>query len=144
LSVCLTTSASARNARNSSIRFCLLWTMKNAKCCAHTAAARMSSSAGRPSQPSPRKRAPEEAGLGRCTIIGQLTKSSSRHTVGGKAETYFRRRARDGSFHPPTKERSIFMFTRLVELTSKAGKARELSKTINENAVPILKKQRGF
>jgi len=60
-SVCLTTSSSARNARNSSIRFCLLWTMKNAKCCAHTAAARMSSSAGRPSQPSPRKRAPEEA-----------------------------------------------------------------------------------
>ncbi|PYX56298.1 MAG: hypothetical protein DMG73_15805 [Acidobacteria bacterium] len=36
------------------------------------------------------------------------------------------------------------MFTRLVELTSKAGKARELSNTINESAVPILKKQKGF
>jgi heme-degrading monooxygenase HmoA len=36
------------------------------------------------------------------------------------------------------------MFTRVVELTSKSGKARELTNTINEKALPILKKQRGF
>jgi quinol monooxygenase YgiN len=36
------------------------------------------------------------------------------------------------------------MFTRLVEMTSKSGKSQELADTINEKAVPILKKQRGF
>lgn len=36
------------------------------------------------------------------------------------------------------------MFTRVVELTSKPGKAQELSHTINEKGVPILKKQNGF
>ncbi len=36
------------------------------------------------------------------------------------------------------------MFTRVVELTSKSGKSKELADTITEKAVPILKKQRGF
>ena len=36
------------------------------------------------------------------------------------------------------------MFTRAVELVSKQGSARELSTTINEKIVPILKKQAGF
>jgi quinol monooxygenase YgiN len=36
------------------------------------------------------------------------------------------------------------MFTRVVELTSKSGKSKELTKTIDEKVVPILKKQRGF
>ena len=36
------------------------------------------------------------------------------------------------------------MFTRVVELVSKQGKARELSSTINDKIVPILKKQPGF
>ena len=36
------------------------------------------------------------------------------------------------------------MFTRVVEITSKSGKAKELSNTINEKVLPILKKQRGF
>ena len=36
------------------------------------------------------------------------------------------------------------MFTRTVEVTTKSGKAKELSNTINEKVVPILKKQRGF
>ena len=36
------------------------------------------------------------------------------------------------------------MFTRVVELVSKKGKARELSSTINDKIVPILKKQPGF
>jgi heme-degrading monooxygenase HmoA len=36
------------------------------------------------------------------------------------------------------------MFTRVVELISKSGKAKELSNTINEKVVPILKKQSGF
>src|SRR5437867_11910420 len=36
------------------------------------------------------------------------------------------------------------MFTRVVELISKQGKARELSSAVNEKIVPILKKQAGF
>jgi Antibiotic biosynthesis monooxygenase len=36
------------------------------------------------------------------------------------------------------------MFTRVVELTSKSGKAKELTNAINEKAAPILKKQQGF
>ncbi len=36
------------------------------------------------------------------------------------------------------------MFTRVVELISESGKAKELANTINEKVVPILKKQRGF
>jgi quinol monooxygenase YgiN len=36
------------------------------------------------------------------------------------------------------------MFTRVVDLTSKSSKAKELSNTINEKVVPILKKQTGF
>jgi heme-degrading monooxygenase HmoA len=36
------------------------------------------------------------------------------------------------------------MYTRVVEITSKSGKARELCTTIEEKVVPILKKQTGF
>jgi heme-degrading monooxygenase HmoA len=36
------------------------------------------------------------------------------------------------------------MFTRTVEVTPKSGKARELSNTINDKVLPILKKQKGF
>ena len=36
------------------------------------------------------------------------------------------------------------MYTRVVELTSKSGKARELANTINDKVLPILKKQAGF
>jgi len=36
------------------------------------------------------------------------------------------------------------MFTRTVEVTTKSGKAKELSNTINERVLPILKKQAGF
>ena len=36
------------------------------------------------------------------------------------------------------------MFTRTVEVTVKSGKARELANIINDKALPILKKQKGF
>lgn len=36
------------------------------------------------------------------------------------------------------------MFTRIVEVTTKSGKAKELSNTINDKVLPILKKQTGF
>ncbi len=36
------------------------------------------------------------------------------------------------------------MFTRVVELSCKSGKSKELANTIDERIVPILKKQRGF
>jgi heme-degrading monooxygenase HmoA len=36
------------------------------------------------------------------------------------------------------------MFTRVVELSSKSGKARELCNTIDDKVLPILKRQAGF
>ena len=36
------------------------------------------------------------------------------------------------------------MYTRIVEITSKSGKARELCNTIEDKVLPILKKQAGF
>ena len=36
------------------------------------------------------------------------------------------------------------MFTRVVELTCKAGKAKDLTHTIDEKVLPLLKQQRGF
>jgi len=36
------------------------------------------------------------------------------------------------------------MFTRVVHIHTKTGKARELSTTLNEKVLPILKKQTGF
>ena len=36
------------------------------------------------------------------------------------------------------------MYTRIVEFTTKPGKASELCETINDKVLPILKKQAGF
>jgi quinol monooxygenase YgiN len=36
------------------------------------------------------------------------------------------------------------MFTRVVEINAKSGKANELANTIHEKVLPILKKQTGF
>ena len=36
------------------------------------------------------------------------------------------------------------MFTRIVEITCKSGKGNELTNTIHENVLPILRKQTGF
>jgi heme-degrading monooxygenase HmoA len=36
------------------------------------------------------------------------------------------------------------MFTRIVEVTPKSGKAKELATIINDKVLPILKKQTGF
>jgi heme-degrading monooxygenase HmoA len=36
------------------------------------------------------------------------------------------------------------MFTRIVELTTKPGKNKQLSDAINDKVLPILKKQKGF
>jgi heme-degrading monooxygenase HmoA len=36
------------------------------------------------------------------------------------------------------------MYTRVVEVTAKSGKTRELSNTIRDRALPILRKQAGF
>jgi heme-degrading monooxygenase HmoA len=41
-------------------------------------------------------------------------------------------------------KRSLPMFTRTVEVTTKSGKGRELANTINDKVLPILKKQSGF
>jgi heme-degrading monooxygenase HmoA len=63
--------------------------------------------------------------------------------------THHRRRsASTGSFElsPVEKQaqKECFMFTRVVEVTTKPGKAKELSNTINDKVLPILKKQVGF
>ena len=36
------------------------------------------------------------------------------------------------------------MFTRIVEITTKSGQNQQLSDTINDKVLPILKKQKGF
>jgi heme-degrading monooxygenase HmoA len=36
------------------------------------------------------------------------------------------------------------MFTRIVELTTKPGKNKQLSDTVNDKVLPILRKQKGF
>jgi hypothetical protein len=36
------------------------------------------------------------------------------------------------------------MFTRVIEITSKSGKALELCNTIDDKVLPILRKQAGF
>jgi hypothetical protein len=36
------------------------------------------------------------------------------------------------------------VFTRIVEVTSKAGKARDLTRTVSEKVLTILKNQPGF
>jgi quinol monooxygenase YgiN len=36
------------------------------------------------------------------------------------------------------------MFTRIVEITSKAGKTRELTRTVSDRVISILKNQPGF
>jgi hypothetical protein len=36
------------------------------------------------------------------------------------------------------------MFTRVVEIHTKTGKARDFNATLNEKVLPILKKQPGF
>ncbi len=36
------------------------------------------------------------------------------------------------------------MFTRVVEITTKSGKAHEVANTIHDKVLPILKKQTGF
>lgn len=36
------------------------------------------------------------------------------------------------------------MYTRVVEITSKTGKARELCNTVDDKVLPILRKQAGF
>jgi heme-degrading monooxygenase HmoA len=73
-----------------------------------------------------------------------LTPSRSGRTVLSNTYDSVRRRADDGSFHPLANERSACMFTRIVELTTKPGKNKQLSDTINDKVLPILKKQKGF
>jgi quinol monooxygenase YgiN len=48
------------------------------------------------------------------------------------------------SFQFSANERRHSMFTRVVEITAKSGKAHELANTIQEKVLPILKKQAGF
>jgi heme-degrading monooxygenase HmoA len=55
------------------------------------------------------------------------------------------RKLRDVPFtFSPTEKGALPMYTRVVELTSKSGKARELCNTIDDKVLPILKGQAGF
>src|ERR1700726_3383906 len=80
-----------------------------------------------------------------CTSFWLLTTSRTRCSVGiFWISQSFRRRASDGFFHPLANERSAGMFTRIVELTTKPRKNEQLSATINDKVLPILKRQKGF
>jgi heme-degrading monooxygenase HmoA len=50
----------------------------------------------------------------------------------------------DGTSFTPQNERSTSMFTRIVEITTKTGKARELTRTINDKVLALLRTQSGF
>jgi hypothetical protein len=54
------------------------------------------------------------------------------------------RRASGGFLSPLASERSALCSHTSWNSPSKSGKAKELSKTIDEKALPILKKQGGF
>jgi quinol monooxygenase YgiN len=54
------------------------------------------------------------------------------------------RRASGEFLSPSNQRKEQDMFTRVVELTTKPGKSKELATIINEKVVPILKNQRGF
>src|SRR5215469_15700655 len=76
-------------------------------------------------------------------ISALVSKSESVSVLLDKARSVLT--SRDTSlFHLLTTKRRTNMFTRVVELTSKSGKSKELSNMINEKAIPILKQQRGF
>ena len=47
---------------------------------------------------------------------------------------------RDVPFTFPTQPKGALLYTRIVEITSKQGKARELCQTIDDKVLPILKK----
>src|SRR6266705_3484707 len=47
-------------------------------------------------------------------------------------------------FNPSTIRKENRMFTRVVEIRTKAGKARDFSTTLNEKVLPLLRKQPGF
>src|ERR1700730_2404758 len=56
----------------------------------------------------------------------------------------FRRHRRRVPFQPQPTKGAHVMFTRIVELNTKPGKNKQLSDTINDKVLPILKKQKGF
>ena len=61
------------------------------------------------------------------------------HTINVRVAPAARR-----SFHFLPKKGVLPMYTRVVELTTKPGKARELCTTVDEKVLPILQKQAGF
>jgi heme-degrading monooxygenase HmoA len=86
---------------------------------------------------------PRDAGHNASAIALSLHPDKPLRLIFDRQE-YFRRCASGAFLSPPTKERSKDMFTRVVELTSKSGKSKELASAISEKVVPLLKKQRGF
>ena len=72
-----------------------------------------------------------------------LTCPGKRRTLVGNSNAELREVAsrRPFSFQPG---KELPMFTRVVEVTAKSGKAQELANTIQEKVLPILQKQTGF
>src|SRR5438552_5148574 len=75
-------------------------------------------------KPERHERDPSRHLLRGCTKFWQLTLTPTRRKV--------------------RSPKGAHMFTRAVKLTSKSGKSRDLSNAINEQVVPMLKKQAGF
>jgi hypothetical protein len=79
-----------------------------------------------------------------CTNFEELTlKKSGRTVVPSRKSLVEPRQLRDPFTSNPT-ERRDWMFTRIVELTAKTGKQRQLTRVVHDKGVPILKKQTGF
>src|SRR5438552_4270634 len=94
-------------------------------------------------KPERHERDPSRHLLRGCTKFWQLTLTPTRRKVRSPNEKFLSVVAPAAVPFTP-QPRKEHMFTRAVELTSKSGKSRDLSNAINEQVVPMLKKQAGF
>src|ERR1700731_1941853 len=136
--LCPTTNSSATSARSCLRRSSVSSITKRERSSARIVAAKTSSSAGPPSPSSRRKKARSAR-----ACHDQLTTKENRRRL-LPFHKYDRSRYWRDFLSRPKPKGVHSMYTRVVELTSKSGKARELASTINDRVLPILKKQAGF
>jgi heme-degrading monooxygenase HmoA len=80
-----------------------------------------------------------------CTNFGQLTWPAHKRSFSLTDKSFLPSRLfRGDSFHSAAIRKEDRMFTRVVEIETKAGKGRDLGSAINEKVLPILKRQPGF
>jgi hypothetical protein len=62
----------------------------------------------------------------------------------GQLSAALRRDLCPNEISTPNPKRSCFMFTRVVEITSRSGKATDLTRIVENKVIPFLKSQPGF